>query len=428
MKKISQIMLFCVLALSVVLGLSTGNVEARQSPVVITMWHIAVESDSFYSVLPDAIEHFNETHTDVQIEAQAIQNDAFKTQIQVAIAAGEQPDIFMTWGGGLLKSYVDGGVVRDIPELDTELGANFISGGLAPATFDGKYYAVPANLAGVFLYYNTDLFEQFDLEPPATWDDLVASCETFSENGIIPIALGNVNRWTGSFWFMNLVLRAGGSELFMDAFNRADGAAFSDPAFVEAGVKIQEAVEAGCFGEGFNGVDYPDEQLLFGTGLAAMELQGDWNYAGLLNIDEEVAESSVDVVPFPVLDSEWGDPNALVGGTGQAFAISADAPAEANVALLELLGSEAFGQAVAENGFIPALHGFDESIEVPIIQKMAGLLSQASFVQLAYDQFLPPDLAQVHLDTTQQLFGLSISPEEAAEATEAAAAEILVAE
>ncbi|GIK66726.1 MAG: sugar ABC transporter substrate-binding protein [Chloroflexota bacterium] len=428
MQKTRKMILFCTLALSMILTLSAGHVEARQSPTVITMWHIAVESDSFYSVLPPAIERFNATHTDVQIEAQAIQNDAFKTQIQVAIAAGEQPDIFMTWGGGLLQSYVEGGVVRDIPELDTELGANFIPGGFAPSTFDGKHYAVPANLAGVFLYYNKDLFEQFDLSAPATWDELISSCETFSENGIIPIALGNVNRWTGSFWFMNLVLRSGGPEPFMNAFNRVDGASFTDPAFVEAGTKIQEAVEAGCFGEGFNGVDYPDEQLLFGTGLAAMELQGDWNYAGLLNIDAEIAENSVDVVPFPLLDSEMGDPNALVGGTGQAFAISADAPAEANVALIELLGSEEFGLSVAENGFIPALKGFDQNIEVPIVQKMASLLSQASFVQLAYDQFLPPELAQVHLDTTQQLFGLSTSPEDAAAETEAAAVEILGAE
>jgi raffinose/stachyose/melibiose transport system substrate-binding protein len=56
---------------------------------------------------------------------------------------------------------------------------------------------------------------------------------------------------------------------------------------------------------------------------------------------------------------------------------------------------------------------------------MAGLLSEASFVQLAYDQFLPPELAQVHLDTTQQIFGLSTTPEEAAQTMEAAAAEQL---
>jgi raffinose/stachyose/melibiose transport system substrate-binding protein len=414
-----------LLAMSLVIPAFGGHAKAQNDPVVITMWHIATESDSFYSVLPPAIEEFNATHTDVQIEAEAIQNDAFKTQLQVAVAAGEQPDIFMTWGGGLLKSYVDAGVVRDIPELDGELGANFISGGLAPSTFDGLHYAVPANLAGVFLYYNTQLFSDFGLEPPATWDDLLSACQTFNDGGIVPVALGNVNRWTGSFWFMNLVQRSGGPEVFSNAFNRVEGASFADPAFIEAGQRIQEAVDANCFGEGFNGIDYPDEQLLFGSGIAAMELQGDWNYAGLLTIDEDLAQNNVSVVPFPTLDSETGDPLAIVGGTGQAFAISADAPAEANQVLLELLGSDAFGTAVAQNGFMPALSGYDQYIEIPLVQQMAGLLSEASFVQLAYDQFLPPELAQVHLDTTQQIFGLSTTPEEAAQTMEAAAAEQL---
>jgi raffinose/stachyose/melibiose transport system substrate-binding protein len=424
--KVRKVILFSVMALSLMATMLGGHVKAQNSPVTITMWHIAVESDSFYSVLPPAIEAFNKSHTDVQIKAEAIQNDAFKTQLQVAVAAGNQPDIFMTWGGGLLQSYVEAGVVRDIPELDGDLGKPFIAGGLAPSTFDGKHYAVPANLAGVFLYYNKDMFAQNNVEPPATWDQLIAACKTFNDAGITPVALGNVNRWTGSFWFMNLVLRAGGAEPFQNAFNRVEGASFADPAFIEAGKRIQEAADAKCFGDGFNGIDYPDEQLLFGSGLAAMELQGDWNYAGLLNIDKDLTEKSVDIVPFPTLDSADGDPNALVGGTGQAFAISAKAPAEANQALLELMGSPEFGQAVAANGFIPALAGYDQGIQVPLVQKMAGLLGKASFVQLAYDQFLPPDLAQVHLDTTQQLFGLTITPEDAAQTMEDAAQEMLV--
>lgn len=420
--KSRKTLLLSLLIVSILVTMGAGTVAARRQPVEITMWHIATESDSFYSVLPPAIEAFNASHEDVQIKAEAIQNDAFKTQLSVAVAADEQPDIFMTWGGGLLKSYVDAGVVRDIPELDGEAGAAFIAGGLAPSTFDGKHYAVPANLAGVALYYNKALFADAGLEPPATWDDLIASCAVFNDAGITPVALGNVNRWTGSFWYMNLVLRSGGSEPFMNAFNRVEGASFADPAFIEAGQRIQEAVEADCFGEGFNGIDYPDEQLLFGTGLAAMELQGDWNYAGIINIDEELAHNDVGIVPFPVLGSEAGDPAAMVGGTGQAFAISVNAPAEANMALMELLGSEAFGTAVAENGFLPALSGYDMYIQDPIVQQFAALLGGASFVQLAYDQFLPPALAQVHLDTTQQLFALSTTPEEAAQTMEDAAA------
>jgi len=409
--------LFSLLILSILVTMLAGTASAQDDPVVITMWHIATEADSFYSVLPPAIDNFNATHDDVQIEVTVMENDAFKTQIAVAVAAGEQPDIFMTWGGGLLKSYVDAGIVREIPELDTEAGANFIPGGLGPSTFDSKHYAVPANLAGIGLYYNKALFAEADLDAPATWDDLIASCAVFNEMGVAPISLGNVNRWTGSFWFMYLNLRTGGPEAFQAAYGRTGS--FADPTFVKTGELIQQAVEAECFIEGYNGMNYQDEQVLFASGLAAMELQGDWNYAGLLNL--EMPQEDIGFIPFPAV-SEDGDELAMLGGTGQAFTISSKAPEETNMVLIELLGSPEFGLACAENGFLPAVKGAEDRIEDPLVKDIAGMLSEASYVQLAYDQFLPPELAQVHLDTTQALFGLSMSPEEAAETMEAAAA------
>ncbi len=424
MKKAYKVILVGALVLSAFVPVLVGTANAQDEPVVITMWHDAAEADPFFAVLPPAIERFNATHDDVQIEGTAVDVDALKMQLSVAIAAGEPPDIFMTWGGGLLKSYVDAGIVRAIPELDDETADKFIEGGLSPSTFDDVHYAVPGTLTGIFLYYNKALFEEAELEPPATWEDLVASCEVFNDKGIVPVALGNVNRWTGSFWFMNLNLRLGGPDAFLNAYDRTGS--FADPVFVESGELLQDAVRADCFGEGFNGMDYTDEQVLFGTGMAAMELQGDWNYAGLLNIDPELAREDVGIIMFPpVAESEDGDPLALVGGTGVAYAISTTAPEETAAALIELLTDDEFGKSCGEHGFISALKGYDQYIEEPAVQHMVEMLSEATFVQVAYDQFLPSELAQVHLDTTQALFGLSVTPEEAAAQTEESAVETL---
>jgi raffinose/stachyose/melibiose transport system substrate-binding protein len=49
------------------------------------------------------------------------------------------------------------------------------------------------------------------------------------------------------------------------------------------------------------------------------------------------------------------------------------------------------------------------------------LVANASNVQLWYDQELSPNLAQVHLNTVQALFGLSLTPEAAAQQMEDAA-------
>jgi raffinose/stachyose/melibiose transport system substrate-binding protein len=46
-------------------------------------------------------------------------------------------------------------------------------------------------------------------------------------------------------------------------------------------------------------------------------------------------------------------------------------------------------------------------------------------LQLYYDQFLPPALAEAHLDTVQGLFGLTLTPQEAADIMERTAVEQL---
>jgi raffinose/stachyose/melibiose transport system substrate-binding protein len=63
----------------------------------------------------------------------------------------------------------------------------------------------------------------------------------------------------------------------------------------------------------------------------------------------------------------------------------------------------------------------DEYITDPIVQSEAQALSSASSMQLYYDQFLSPELALVHTQSTQDLFGLVITPEEAAKQMEDAA-------
>jgi raffinose/stachyose/melibiose transport system substrate-binding protein len=228
------------------LALST-TVGAQTSPVTITLWHIAAEGDPFRPVLQRAIDEFNAAHPDLQFEARAIPNEEFKVQLQDAIAANREPDVFQTWGGGLLQTYVDMGVVRDIPELNGEVERRFVPEALTFSTFDGKRYAVPANIAGIFLWYNQDLFSRHQVEMPTTWDHLIQACHAFRQQGITPVGLGNKDRWPGAFWLMYLAMRTGGSEVLINDVNQVNSAFFTHPAFIEAGRRIQEAVNAGCF-------------------------------------------------------------------------------------------------------------------------------------------------------------------------------------
>ena len=53
-------------------------------------------------------------HPNVKIEITVLENEAFKSKLTTVMQAGNPPDIFQSWGGGVMNEYVDAGLLRDI--------------------------------------------------------------------------------------------------------------------------------------------------------------------------------------------------------------------------------------------------------------------------------------------------------------------------
>ena len=64
-------------------------------------------------------------------------------------------------------------------------------------------------------------------------------------------------------------------------------------------------------------------------------------------------------------------------------------------------------------GKIPPTKDAAELVTDGVTKQILDAATDASSVQLWYDQYLPPAVAQVHLDTCQELFGKTITPEDA---------------
>jgi raffinose/stachyose/melibiose transport system substrate-binding protein len=50
---------------------------------------------------------FEAAHPGVKFEITPLENEAFKTKLTTVIQAGDPPDIFHTWGGGVLAQQAD---------------------------------------------------------------------------------------------------------------------------------------------------------------------------------------------------------------------------------------------------------------------------------------------------------------------------------
>ena len=124
---------------------------------------------------------------------------------------------------------------------------------------------------------------------------------------------------------------------------------------------------------------------------------------------------------FPEVPGGSGNASDAVGTIGDNFYSINTAcknPDEA-FALIQYLIDDTSVQERIEAGKVPPVKGI--TLVDPMQQGMLDILNNASTVQLWYDQYLYPEIAEVHLNTCQQLFGLEITPEEMASAMEAAA-------
>ena len=58
------------------------------------------------------------------------------------------------------------------PEAMQEYLDAFLEGPVTADTVDGTLYAIPAYTDAQFLYYRSDLLEEYGFEPPTTWSEL----------------------------------------------------------------------------------------------------------------------------------------------------------------------------------------------------------------------------------------------------------------
>lgn len=411
-KRLISALFGTALALTTVCGMSASAEE-------LTFWNVQAEGYDL-EIINEAVEKFNSTtesgYTVVNVPTQ---NEAYKEKLVIAMSSGECPDMYSHWSGGPMIEYIESGFAQDITEQfnSTELPERLMQGSIAQATYNDKIYAVPYNDISISgIYYNKTIFADLGLEVPTTIGELEAVCDTLVENGIVPFALANSTKWTGSMYFMNLATRYGGLEPFEKA--AAGEGSFEDECFIWAGEKIQEWVQKGYFPEGVNALSEDDgqaRQLLY-TGEAAMTCIGSWYTQTIKSDSEEFFDENIGWFKFPAYEgSPDVDDSIIVGTVGDNF-ISFNCEGEKLDAAIEfasiLVGDEMV-EFAAERGRMKPVNGVEEYATEPVTQAIMEAVSNASSIQLWYDQYLPPAVANAHLDGLQEVFGLTKTPAEA---------------
>jgi len=387
-----------------------------------------LQGDAVNKVERDGVNAYNRS-AGTKVKLETFLNDPYKQKLQVAMGAPNAPDIFLTWGGGHLKQYVDARQVMDLtPEFtkDPAWLNRFLPVVMKTAQLNGRHYGVPERgMQPVVLFYNKDVFAAANAQPPKTWDDLLALVDTFKGRDITPIALAGSQAWTELMYLQYLLDRIGGPAKFQAIMNGTPGA-WKDPAVIRSLTMIRQLIDRGAFGTNYASVDYDvgGASTLFAQGKAAMHLMGSWEYTTQVGQNPDfVKNKKMGWVPFPTVPGGTGDPKNIVGNPTNYYSISASSKDKAAAVkfLKDTMTSESYVKGMISVGEVPAIKGLEPTLRASgadaefatFIYQMVA--SAPDFTQ-SWDQALTPATSQTLLTNLQKVFLKQMSPEQFADA------------
>lgn len=429
MKKMfmSGLLLVSLLATTTMLFASGQQAQSGQAvgdkQVKISFWHIgtAPTDKSFYQ---GVVDEYMKAHPNVTIEVTILENEAFKSKLTTVMQSGTPPDIFHSWGGGVLAEYAKAGLLKDITQdvKGTPFYDSMAPGVWEVYSYDGKIYGAPHDMGAITVWYNKDLLAKVGYTSfPSDWDEFIVLVKKLKTAGIIPIALAGGDKWPAMHIWSYIALRLGGGELFQDTFSGRNKAGFNHPTFVKAGQMLADLAALEPFQDGFLSAIQSDEAALVGNGVAAMEIMGQWapNVQKDSSTNKQGLGDKLGTAPFPAIKGGKGKITDVIGG-GNGMVIGKNAPKEAIDFLMFLDNKENNAKYASIAGIIPTVKGAEIGITDRNAKLVKSIVDQTTYFQLYLDQFLSPAAGAAVNDAVQTILAGTATPAQACAAIQKA--------
>ncbi|MEU1267989.1 extracellular solute-binding protein [Streptomyces sp. NPDC005799] len=400
-------------------GDSDGS--SADGTTTIEWWNIST-TEPTKTVWAGLAKKFEAQNPKVKLKIVQLENDAYKSKMTALTASGKLPDIFHTWGGGVLRQQIDAGLVEDLTDRTKPWADGVLPVAKQPYLFDKKVYGIPFDIGMIGFWYNKALFQQAGIStPPTTWSGFLEAVKKLKAKNITPIALAGKEKWPEMYYWAYLAMRTAGIAALQKASDDKD---FSDPGLVQAGQHLQDLVKLQPFQKGFLGASYSTptgQAATMGNGKAAMELMGQW--APVVEADSgKGLGSNLGFFPFPAVEGGKGAITEVFGGGG-GHALRKGAP-QAAVDFLKFFASESTDlELVKKTNTLPIVPGAEKGLSDPNTKAVQAQLEGATGFQLYLDQAYAPAVGQEVNDSVSALIAGSKSPEQVTQSITKAAKE-----
>lgn len=311
------------------------------------------------------LEAFNEqftAETGINVDYSVVNANDVGTVTQTRLSAGDIDVVaFLNSFANRVQPYmsevnppswqtiIDAGLLLDL--TDQLFLENYEATAISDSSYNGQVYSVPVGrtiYGGIF--YNKDLFAEFGVDVPTTWDELVSACETFTSEGIGCMTAGGGDGWPIFVGAYGLI-----GSLFPDQEAYVEGLWTGDIAYNdEANMVMWERMQVyarDMMERGASGIPGDAAPGRFASGALAMFPGGSW-YASAIEASEPDFEWGF--IPFPGSDNVE-DNQTWYGKYDMHWTIAANSPytEEALMYLEALSATENYQDFVNAVGFIP---------------------------------------------------------------------------
>lgn len=324
-----------------------ANVELR----IVTMFG---GTDPSTQAFEQQLVDFQAANPNVKIvnESMTSVGDEFRTAVKTDFSTGNEADVTFFYTGADVKGIIEAKSVmsyEEIWEKYPNVGKDISKGILdSVKEGDGNIYALP--LTGFYegLFVNKELFEQYNLELPTTWDNMITAINVFKENGVTAFA-GPIAQ--SHYLIEHFILSEAGVK---EHQNVLDGAV--PASWVKGLTNIKDLYDMGAFSADALSMEIEASQILFRQGKAGMILEGSWFIGGC----DDALKAKMTVLPMPTAPGGAKDPSSIVAGYSSGYYISRSsyedaAKQQAVVDLVTFLTTaDAIKQIATANGGTPS--------------------------------------------------------------------------
>ncbi len=370
--------------------------------------------------IAEMVDEVNRGQTQFNVSAQALDHEAFKSMIHTMLDKGNPPEIFSYWAGARVQNLVDQNKLASIDDLwqnenfDKRFPKSVID---AACTYNGHKYLVPIDQFIVLFFYNKQLFDTHHLSPPASWEEFLSLCQTLEQKNIIPLALGSRERWPAQFWLDYLLLRTQGLDYRNKLMNGS--AKYTDPQVKKVYHIWSDLLQKQYFNKNANDLDWAQATQLLCEQKAAMTLMGSWAIQLFENNEHcRGMEDNFDFFIFPIMKKDI--PKIALGPIdGIVLSRNSQNHEFAKTTLSYFAGQKPQERLSLGSGAHAPSLDVPLSFYSPFKKRIFEEMKSAAAWAFNYDLATPPEIAEIGMNSFQELIAFPEQYEKILENVEA---------